>query len=189
MVLIPVAGIRHDYFIDPSDGRVFPVLDLVVTANDESTVTVQFTEIDDGLGNPADYGVYVREKGTGVWVVPGDETLGKIIGATATVVVPNLNPGTTWEIMVRGSAGAALGLAYYSNIVERATDASVPAQPTALVTTAVSPTQVDLSCTDNGGTGFSWSEIDPHWQLWLGEQYHGYDPMRRFKQGTTEATQ
>ena len=159
MVLIPVAGLRYDHEIDPEFGRVKAVTDVSVTASDESSVTVQFTEVDDGLGGLVDYEVYVREKGQTGFILQAIDT-GTTVGATKSIKAELLDPGKTYEIMVVAILAVAIR-SFHSNVVTQATGASSPAQPTVLITTSVAIGQVNLSCTDNGGTGFSWERRTP----------------------------
>ena len=157
MVLIPVAGIRHDHIINMAFGRVKNITDVSVIASDESSVTVQFTEVDDGLGELVDYEVYVREKGIeGEWTLQATDD-GTTVGATKSIKAELLDPGKTWELHVRAIdvKDARFVRSFWSNVVEQATGTSTPAQPTGLSTTSVALGQVDLSWTDNGGTGFS----------------------------------
>ena len=153
MVLIPVAGIRHDHEIDPESGRVKAVTDVSITASDDSSVTVQFTEVDDGLGGVVGYEVYVREKGNTDFILQA-EAAGATVGATKSIKAELLDPGKTYEVMVKAILAVAIR-SFQSNVVEQATSSSSPAQPTGLSTTSVALGQVDLSWTDNGGTGFS----------------------------------
>jgi len=158
MVLIPVAGIRHDYIIDPTEGRVVVVNDLSIIASDDNSITVQFTEVDNGAGGPADYQVVVRAKGQRTFVIEATG-LGTTVGATRSIKADLLNPGTTYEIAVRAVRFDTVE-AFFSDVLEQATSGSVVPQPTNLVTTSVAPGAVSLSCTDNGGTGFSWERRD-----------------------------
>jgi len=159
MVLIPVAGIRHDHEIDPQLGRVKAVTDVSVIASDDSSVTVQFTEVDDGAGGLVDYEVYVREAGQTEFTLQAVDT-GTTVGATKSIKAELLDPGRTFEITVKAKLDVAIR-SFQSNVVTQATGASSPAQPTALITTSVAIGQVNLSCTDNGGTGFSWERRTP----------------------------
>lgn len=152
-IITKTHGLRIDHIIDSADGRVVVVTDLSIIASDDNSITVQFTEVDNGRGFPADYLVVVRVKGQRVFRVEATG-LGTTVGATRSIKADLLNPGTTYEI-------AAIAVrfdtveAFFSNVLEQATSGSVVPQPTNLATTSVTRTQVDLSWTDNGGTGFS----------------------------------
>lgn len=147
-------GLRIDNIIDPSEGRVNIITDLSVTAFDDSSVTLQFTEVDDGQGGPADYSLLVRVKGTREFTLI-KSALGVTVGATKSMIADLLDPGTTYEIAVRAVRFAPGVESFFSNVVEQATSGSIVPQPTGLATISVAKDQVDLSWTDNGGTGFS----------------------------------
>ena len=148
-----IVRLRADHIVEMIFGRVKQVTDLSVTASDESSITVQFTEVDDGAGGLVGYEVYVREVGQRAFILQA-EAAGATVGATKSIKAELLDPGTTYEIMVRAILAVAIR-AFQSNIVKQATSSSSPGQPTGLGTTSVALGQVNLSWTDNGGTGFS----------------------------------
>ena len=97
------------------------VTDLRVTAVDQFSATVAFTTVDDGTGQPAS--TYLRwAAGTitgGLSFDPGPR-----VGATRTVVVPNLVAGTAYQFQIvayRGTLGVDAVLGAQSNVVSGTT--------------------------------------------------------------------
>src|SRR6266699_6172624 len=153
-------------------GRIRPgqVTDLAVTATSDSGVTLTFTEVTDGVGQPANYDVRdatdsfswaaATSVTTGTCATP---LAGVAIGATRDCSVLGLQPGTTYTFQLVAFRGTMLQNAVYgarSNQVSGTTTVAVaPGVPVATVT--VSPaarsipvgTAVQLAATAKDSAG------------------------------------
>jgi len=146
------------------------VTDLAVTATSDSGVTLTFTEVTDGAGQPANYDVR-DSTGTFSWASATSVTTGTCatpmagvaIGATRDCSVLGLQPGTTYTFQLVAFRGTMLQNAVYgarSNQVSGTTTVAVaPGVPVATVT--VSPaarsipvgTAVQLAATAKDSAG------------------------------------
>lgn len=96
------------------------VADLSTTASTDSSVTVSFTEVDDGTGRPAEYEVRF-DTGDFSWTAAAEVTRGSCsspvegaeIGTTLTCTVQGLSAGTRYELALaafrRDSTGPTYG--------------------------------------------------------------------------------
>jgi Fibronectin type III domain len=119
--LIPRGG--TDLVIDPIP---FPgqVTNLTVVAATSTTITLNWTEVDDGFGNPSGYTVRFRPITTLAWteVATGDciaPVAGSIIGEVLSCTVDTLGPLTTYFFQVRsfrGTLGDGAQFGPWSNI-------------------------------------------------------------------------
>jgi len=146
------------------------VTDLAVTPTSDSSVTLTFTEVTDGAGQPANYDVR-DSTGTFSWASATSVTTGTCatpmagvaIGATRDCSVLGLQPGTTYTFQLVAFRGTMLQNAVYgarSNQVSGTTTVAVaPGVPVATVT--VSPaarsipvgTAVQLAATAKDSAG------------------------------------
>jgi hypothetical protein len=105
------------------------VTDLRVTATTSSSVTIAFTEVSDGSGQPANYGLLV---GSPTVAFTGDlstavELVGTQVGATRSYTIGGRSPGTTYQVVVvslRGRLGASPAMGAPSATVSASTAAA-----------------------------------------------------------------
>ena len=107
------------------------VSDLRVTGTTTNSVTLQWTEVSDGAGGPADYAiVYGRQFQEGV--NPAFVTFeGTSVGVTATGTVSGLQAGTSYQFVAvayRGVGSDAL-VSHYSNDVRASTQGAAGQAP------------------------------------------------------------
>ena len=128
--------------------------DLVVGATTDATATLSFTQVDDGMGQPAKYDVRfapapiswgsASSAGAGSCASPVE---GTGVGGTLSCTVMGLAAGTTYNFQVAAFRGSMGGNAIYggaSNIAAGTTTSPPP--PDAVVTTvAVSPTSASVA--------------------------------------------
>ncbi len=127
----------------PAPGLPGTVSDVSVSATNDTTATIQFTEVTDGAGDAADYEVrYSLAPMTWASATPvarGSCTvsvMGTTVGATRTCVVRGLAPSTSYRFQMRGFRGTFGTNAVFgalSNVATGATNATSPA-PVASVT-------------------------------------------------------
>ncbi|MBN1672629.1 MAG: fibronectin type III domain-containing protein [Kiritimatiellae bacterium] len=119
---------------------------LIATAVSASRIDLKWTDASD---NETSFKIDRRQSGTAEWIRIASP------GANATAYSdPGLPADTHFYYQVK--AYNAAGNSPYSNIADATTGSDVPAAPSALTATAVSPTEVALSWQDNSGneTGF-----------------------------------
>ena len=110
----------------PFPGQVF---DLTVVATTTTTVTLNWTEVNDGFDNPSDYNVRFRTLNTLAWTDASAGTCtppvaGTAIGEIASCIVEGLASGTTYLFQVqpfRGTLGVDAQFGPDSNIGAGAT--------------------------------------------------------------------
>lgn len=120
----------------PAMGTPGQVSDLVVTDSSGASVTLSFTEVDDGSGRPADYAVRAHigpmdwgsaeEVAFGTCAAP---VRGTAIGARMSCTVENLLPETEYTFQVAAFRGAFQAGAVYgelSNVVPDMAEEPVP---------------------------------------------------------------
>jgi len=116
----------------PSPARV--VDDLEVVGSTDSTLTVAWTQVDDGAGAPAWYRLEHGESPTDWWSAGlgcGAAIEGEAIGARRSCTVDGLAPSTSYEVRVvsyRMENGASTGAAYSPVSLARTTAAHEPAR-------------------------------------------------------------
>jgi hypothetical protein len=86
------------------------VIDLTVVDGTSTTLTLNWTEVDDGLGNPSSYTVRLRTTATLAWteVTDGDcaaPIAGSTIGEVLSCTVDGLEPLTTYFFQIRAFGG------------------------------------------------------------------------------------
>ena len=150
------------------------VSNLSASAANSTSVTLSFTQVNDGNGQPAKYDVRYATPtiswGSAQSVTNGTcstPLVGTQIGTTMVCAVNGLTPSTQYQFQLvsyRGTLNAGAVFGGLSNVVSATTpsgstpDASAPTTPTGLTATAVSSSQINLSwaaSTDNVGvTGY-----------------------------------
>lgn len=114
----------------PSDAlvRATPVKDLTVPEVGDSTITLTWTQVDDGRGGVADYEVrYARPALEWATAELACAVAGKEIGAPATCTVEGLEPGVTYDFMLmsyRPRGSAQIGAVYSPVTTATTTDTS-----------------------------------------------------------------
>jgi len=143
-------------------GEAHPVTDLGVTEASESSLTVRWTQVDDGTGEPASYRVKYDTPPLDDWknaTIGCEPTLvGTGIGAPMSCTVEGLGAGTAYDVQLmsfRVVDGVWQG-AVYSNIATGQTDAPVVTEPGAAV--AVADLKVSAHC--NATFTMKWTEVD-----------------------------
>ena len=126
------------------------VSDLKVASTSDTSVTLSFTEVTDGSGQPASYDIRGVAGSTLTWgssapsVTRGTCTtpvIGTAIGAKHTCAVLGLTPGTTYSfelVAYRGTLKVNAVFGNLSNVVS-GTTAAVPTVPAPVATVSVSP--------------------------------------------------
>lgn len=142
------------------------VTDLAVTGASENSLTLRFTEVDDGTGSPAHYEVRYLSSGTFDWnkgleVREGSCTApitGSSIGATKTCTVLGLPAATAYQVRLVSFRGSqATGTAVFgplSNVAVGATQdpaVVVDVTPSAFSVDVGAQRQVAASVTDSYG--------------------------------------
>lgn len=149
---------------DPSSAvvDVAEVADLTVAAVSDSSVTLTWTQVDDGRGRPARYRVrYAPPKIDWKTAELGCDAAGDRIGAPASCTVTGLEPGATYEFLMMSYRlrGVFWQGAVYSNVASvTVAEPGAPAPPANsvqdLTVTASSPTTLTVSWTQvDDGTG------------------------------------
>jgi uncharacterized protein YjdB len=140
------------------------VTDLTVAGVTANSVTLAFTERDDGTGLPAKYdfryAVGTIDFGSAVDVAQGTclrPVIGTGIGATRTCTILGLTPGTGYEVQLityRGTLDSNAVFGDLSNVVSATTRSSAPRTVTDLTVAGVTASSVTLAFTEVGdGTG------------------------------------
>lgn len=144
----------------PTAGSGFgTVSDLTVTAQTDTTMTVEWTQVDDGTGNPAKYAVRIRtptiDSDTWGEAFPSniDVDTNLAIGVTKSVQFTGLTAGTGYGAMLipfRGPTGDADAFGSFSNVATGTTTG-----------TSALGTISDLSASPGDGqVGLSWTPAD-----------------------------
>ena len=130
--------------------------DLAVAASDSTSVTLTFTQVDDGTGQPANYDVRYAVSplswGSASSTTSGTCTTplsGNAIGSALTCTVAGLNPVTKYNfelVAFRGTLNAGAIFGELSNVVEGTTVASSPI-PVASVTVSPASAAVQAKST------------------------------------------
>src|SRR5213592_2381621 len=125
------------------DGRPTPVADLTVSAVTDTSVTLSFTEVDDGAGNPASYDVRYAltpiSWGSAPSVARGNCAVpvsGSAIGARRSCTVVGLAPASSYQfqlIAFRGTLNVNAVFGALSNVASGATAGAAPASAAVLV--------------------------------------------------------
>jgi hypothetical protein len=142
------------------------VTDLAVVATSATSVTLGFTEVNDGTGSPARYDIrYTKPDGGWGRATPAahgtcaNPMSGVGIGASSTCLVEGLRAGTTYDFQLvsfRGTLNLDANFGLLSNKITRTTAGtrSMPDQVTDLRVVATAPTSVTLRFTEvNDGEG------------------------------------
>jgi Fibronectin type III domain len=146
------------------------VNDLAVAGVTDSAITLTFTEVDNGLGQPAGY--FVRfapppmDWGSATDVAQGTcavPIVGTSIGASRTCQIQGLTPRTTYDVQVvafRGTLDVDAVFGALSSVVSATTDSQPPPPPSNpgtvndLAVSSVTDSSATLSFTEvNDGTG------------------------------------
>jgi len=135
-------------------GHPGTVSDLAVGATTEVSVTLSFTQVDDGMGQPAKYDVRYAVApiswGTANPVVNGTcatPVVGTGVGGTISCTIVALSPSTSYNFQVmafRGTLNANAVFGGSSNVVAASTVA-VPPPPPVVTTLTVSPASVSVA--------------------------------------------
>lgn len=156
------------------------VNNLTVTAFSDTSVTLRFTEVSDGVSGPANYEVRYALPPlaweTATTVARGScatPMTGTSVGATRTCEVRGLTPGTNYRLIVRAFRGAFGSGAIYgplSNLVAATTDPAVvtnitlaPATSALVIgqTATFVPTLRDANGNVLTGRTVTWSSTNP----------------------------
>ncbi|MCL4213158.1 MAG: Ig-like domain-containing protein [Gemmatimonadales bacterium] len=139
---------------------VSSVSTLAVVSTTDSSVTLRFTEVNDGTGAAANYELRVGSPtiswGSATAVTGGScpsPMTGTAIGAVRTCTVTGRSPSTTYQFQLvpfRGTLGAGAVFGALSNVVSATTAAAPQA---AVATVAIAPTSA--SAVVGGSTSFS----------------------------------
>ena len=134
------------------------VTDLAVVTTGDSTVTLRWTEVDDGLGNPASYRVKYAPPAID-WktaTIGCDPTIpGTTIGAQASCVVEGLSSGTAYDFQLmsyRTLNGAWQG-AVYSNVATGQTTVPGP-------TSGAGVTDLSVDAVTDSSFTVGWTQVD-----------------------------
>jgi len=135
-------------------GHPGTVSDLAVGATTEVSVALSFTQVDDGMGQPAKYdmryAVAPISWGTANPVVNGTcatPVVGTGVGGTISCTIVALSPSTSYNFQVmafRGTLNANAVFGGSSNVVAASTVA-VPPPPPVVTTLTVSPASVSVA--------------------------------------------
>ncbi len=160
------------------------VTDLSVSAVTQSSVSLRWTEVDDGTGQPASYDLRFADTpfgngwGTATWPSVGTcnaPIAGQVVGAEITCTVEGLSAGHSYDFRVvafRGTLNVDAVFGGLSNIVTGATEegspevASVTLSPASLSLTSLGQTEaLDYSILDAfgdpvSGVTLDWSSTD-----------------------------
>jgi len=150
--------ISDSFIPSPPSANPGTVTDLSVISVDNNSVTLSFTEADNGQGNPASYDVRFA-KGTISWGSAASVTsgtcstpvLGNTIGAKINCNVTNLEPATDYQfqlIAFRGTLNVDAVFGGLSNIASATTTGTVP-PPAPVNQVDVTPVSASISV---GGT-------------------------------------
>ena len=137
------------------------VTDLAVSATSATSVTMSWTQIDDGLGAPADYRVkYALPAIDYASATIGcDRTIhGTAIGAAMSCTIQGLSAATTYDVQLMSyrtdSSGAWLD-ALYSNVATATTPATTPVAQTSREGIWISPAELAALPT----SGAAWNNV------------------------------
>ncbi len=140
----------------PTSGNAAVVEDLTVTGASETSLTVRWTQVDDGTGAPADYRVKYASPSMTDWANAdtGCDVNGTQIGQAVSCTIQGLGAGTPYEVQLMSyrMAGGAWQGAVYSNIATGTTDGS-----------SVTPLPDADAVTDLAVTSSSESSLTVHW--------------------------
>ncbi len=130
------------------------VADLTATAATSTTITLSFTQVNDGVGRPANYEVRYAVApmtwGTAFSVASGTcatPVLGTGIGSALTCTTLGMLPSTTYNFQVvafRGALNAGAVFAGLSNVASASTSAPTPTTPV-VTTVTVSPASTSIA--------------------------------------------
>ena len=161
----------------PVDAKPGAVTDLAVLSLTDSTVTLRWTQVDDGTGSPARYALRYGTP-TLAWgaAYPTEVSLtGSAIGATQQYTFRALSSGTPYEfglVSYRGTLDAGAVFGPLSNTVAATTTTTVTGTPTVTLSPAsVSLTAINATATltavarDGTGAvvsspGFTWKSLN-----------------------------
>src|SRR5207247_11255569 len=138
----PMNGPAHPSYAT-SAARPTPVADLTVSAVTDTSVTLSFTEVDDGAGNPASYDVRYAltpiSWGSAPSVARGNCAVpvsGSAIGARRSCTVVGLAPASSYQfqlIAFRGTLNVNAVFGALSTVASGATAAASPVSAAGLV--------------------------------------------------------
>lgn len=150
---------------NPSDAlvRATPVRDLVVPVVGDSTVTLGWTQVDDGRGGAANYEIrYARPALEWSTAELACAVAGDTVGAPATCVVGGLEPGTTYDFMLmsyRQRGNAQMG-AVYSPVATATTTGTPDQTPGPTPTDAHQVEDLGIVQATDTSLTVGWSEVD-----------------------------
>lgn len=165
--------------LDSASGSPERVGDLHAVTTTTDAVTLQWTEVDDGTGEPADYAL--RYGSPSITWGPAYETEvtmgGTRVGETATFTFAGLTSGTEYEFQLvsyRGTIGEDVTFGDLSNVASASTGAAEAGEPVSVTVTPSSLTlngigvtaQLKAEARDSAGTivpdaSFEWTSEDP----------------------------
>jgi hypothetical protein len=184
LALLPFAGCSPDSLVGPSldaGSAAAPavvdsgqVTDLEVAAITDSSVTLAWTEVDDGTGRPATYRVKYAEPPIS-WSngLIGCDRAGVSVGSRISCTVGGLSKATPYDFQLmsyRVASGSWAG-AVYSNVASGATRASAAAGVTDLAVVSSTGSTLELRWTQvDDGTGrpasYRVKYATPTWSGW-----------------------
>src|SRR2546428_641801 len=148
-----VSGPTQPSFVLSSPSNPGTVSDLTVAAASDTTVTLAFTEVDDGTGQPASYdvryGVHPISWGSAADVTRGTCALpvvGSVIGAQRSCTVLGLVSATGYQFQLvafRGTLNVNVVFGALSNVASGTTAVDPPPVPVASIT--VSPATASVA--------------------------------------------
>jgi uncharacterized protein YjdB len=130
------------------------VADLAVGATTSATITLSFTQVDDGMGQPANYDIRFAVApiswGSAVSVASGtcaSPFTGTAIGSTVSCTVLGLSPSTSYDFQAKAFRGTMTGSVVFggpSNVAAASTLSTTPPAPV-VTTVTVSPTSASVA--------------------------------------------
>src|SRR2546425_57199 len=148
-----VSGPTQPSFVLSSPSNPGTVSDLTVAAASDTTVTLAFTEVDDGTGQPASYdvryGVHPISWGSAADVTRGTcapPVVGSVIGAQRSCTVLGLVSATGYQFQLvafRGTLNVNVVFGALSNVASGTTAVDPPPVPVASIT--VSPATASVA--------------------------------------------
>jgi hypothetical protein len=141
------------------------VTDLAVVDSSTTTLTLSWTQVDDGAGEPAWYNVRYGSPALD-WDVAtvgcGGTIKGDAIGATISCVIEGLDPGASYEVqlMSYGRKGGKWKGAAYSNVVLGRTTSPVQVTDTTETTMASPVEDLSVAAVTESTLTVRWTQVD-----------------------------